>query len=267
MFRAEVERQRLKTPRFPTRRCEAESPADRPPSRPPSKHYPHEATIRPARWSSSTWTAPLVDSVPDLARSVDLMMAELGRRARGEAAVRNWVGNGVERLVKRALTGTLDGEPDAGRLRPGLPDLRRALCGAQRRALAALSRRASRGSTRWPHAASARLRHQQGGTLHGAAARGLGVAERFEIIISGDTCRRRSRARCRCCTRRSTSGSPRRCADGGRLRQRREGGPGRRLCGRLRQLRVQSRPRHPRGGAGCGHRLPRRAGWIASRAA
>jgi phosphoglycolate phosphatase len=25
--------------------------------------------------------------------------------------VRNWVGNGVERLVRRALTGTLDGEP------------------------------------------------------------------------------------------------------------------------------------------------------------
>ena len=54
----------------------------------------------------------LVDSVPDLAFCVDAMMAGLGRPARGEAAVRNWVGNGVERLVRRALTGTLDGEPD-----------------------------------------------------------------------------------------------------------------------------------------------------------
>lgn len=53
----------------------------------------------------------LVDSVPDLAFCVDAMMQELGRPPHGEAAVRNWVGNGVERLVRRALTGTLDGEP------------------------------------------------------------------------------------------------------------------------------------------------------------
>jgi len=30
----------------------------------------------------------------------------------GEAKVRNWVGNGVERLVRRSLIGRLDGEPD-----------------------------------------------------------------------------------------------------------------------------------------------------------
>lgn len=53
----------------------------------------------------------LVDSVPDLAYCVDELMARLGRPPHGEAAVRNWVGNGVERLVRRALTGTLDGEP------------------------------------------------------------------------------------------------------------------------------------------------------------
>jgi phosphoglycolate phosphatase len=53
----------------------------------------------------------LVDSVPDLAYCVDEMMARLGRPPHGEAAVRNWVGNGVERLVRRALVGALDGEP------------------------------------------------------------------------------------------------------------------------------------------------------------
>jgi phosphoglycolate phosphatase len=53
----------------------------------------------------------LVDSVPDLAFCVDAMMAKLGRPARGEAQVRNWVGNGVERLVRRALVGQLEGEP------------------------------------------------------------------------------------------------------------------------------------------------------------
>ncbi len=54
----------------------------------------------------------LVDSVPDLAYCVDAMMQRLGRPPHGEAAVRNWVGNGVERLVRRALIGQLDGEPD-----------------------------------------------------------------------------------------------------------------------------------------------------------
>lgn len=53
----------------------------------------------------------LVDSVPDLAYCVDQMMARLGRAGHGESKVRNWVGNGVERLVRRALTGQLDGEP------------------------------------------------------------------------------------------------------------------------------------------------------------
>lgn len=53
----------------------------------------------------------LVDSVPDLAYCVDELMVRLERPPHGEAAVRNWVGNGVERLVRRALTGTLDGEP------------------------------------------------------------------------------------------------------------------------------------------------------------
>ena len=53
----------------------------------------------------------LVDSVPDLAYCVDEMMRQLGRPAHGEDKVRNWVGNGVERLVRRALVGQLDGEP------------------------------------------------------------------------------------------------------------------------------------------------------------
>ncbi len=53
----------------------------------------------------------LVDSVPDLAFCVDEMMEAIGRGPRGEVRVRDWVGNGVERLVRRALTGSLDGEP------------------------------------------------------------------------------------------------------------------------------------------------------------
>ncbi len=54
----------------------------------------------------------MVDSVPDLAFCVDEMMQALGREPRGEERVRDWVGNGVERLVRRALVGQLNGEPD-----------------------------------------------------------------------------------------------------------------------------------------------------------
>ena len=54
----------------------------------------------------------LVDSVPDLAYCVDEMMKQLGMPVRGEAAVRNWVGNGVQRLAERALINAVDGTPD-----------------------------------------------------------------------------------------------------------------------------------------------------------
>lgn len=63
----------------------------------------------------------LIDSVPDLAFCVDAMMTELGLPVRGEAAVRNWVGNGVERLVQRALCNDLDGQPDAAQFERALP--------------------------------------------------------------------------------------------------------------------------------------------------
>lgn len=53
----------------------------------------------------------LVDSVPDLTFCVDEMMKQMGREPHGEARVRDWVGNGVERLVRRALVGRLEGEP------------------------------------------------------------------------------------------------------------------------------------------------------------
>ncbi|MCP4040434.1 MAG: phosphoglycolate phosphatase, partial [Gammaproteobacteria bacterium] len=54
----------------------------------------------------------MIDSVPDLAFSINAMMTELDLPQRGEEQVRNWVGNGVENLVRRALTGTMEGKPD-----------------------------------------------------------------------------------------------------------------------------------------------------------
>ena len=62
----------------------------------------------------------LVDSVPDIAWCIDRTMPRFGVPARGEALVREWIGNGVERLIDRALTGELKGAAD--------PTLRREAC-------------------------------------------------------------------------------------------------------------------------------------------
>jgi phosphoglycolate phosphatase len=63
----------------------------------------------------------LVDSVPDLTYCVDEMLGRLGLAPVGEAKVRQWVGNGVERLVGRALVGGMEGEPAADLLARALP--------------------------------------------------------------------------------------------------------------------------------------------------
>jgi phosphoglycolate phosphatase len=54
----------------------------------------------------------LVDSAPDLAYSINAMLEQLGLPLREEAEVRQWIGSGAERLVKRALIGALHGEPE-----------------------------------------------------------------------------------------------------------------------------------------------------------
>lgn len=55
----------------------------------------------------------LVDSVPDLTYCVDEMMKQLGKEPCGEKKVREWVGNGVPKLVERALTGELESAPNS----------------------------------------------------------------------------------------------------------------------------------------------------------
>lgn len=53
----------------------------------------------------------LVDSVPDLAYCLDEMMKALDLEPWGIEKARGWVGNGVDRLVMRALTDTLWEDP------------------------------------------------------------------------------------------------------------------------------------------------------------
>jgi phosphoglycolate phosphatase len=50
----------------------------------------------------------LVDSVPDLAAAVDKTLLQLGRPPAGIERVRDWIGNGVRVLVRRALANGMD---------------------------------------------------------------------------------------------------------------------------------------------------------------
>ena len=63
----------------------------------------------------------LVDTVPDLTYCLDHMLRELSLPEAGEPKVREWVGNGIDRLVKRGLTNDFDGEPDASLFEKALP--------------------------------------------------------------------------------------------------------------------------------------------------
>ncbi|RTE66781.1 phosphoglycolate phosphatase [Amphritea opalescens] len=55
----------------------------------------------------------LLDSVPDLTLAIDRMLAALDRPIVGETQVRNWVGNGAQMLVKRALAYSGAAEDDS----------------------------------------------------------------------------------------------------------------------------------------------------------
>jgi phosphoglycolate phosphatase len=129
----------------------------------------------------------MVDSVPDLAWCADTMLERLGMPKRGEAKVRQWVGNGVERLVKRALIDRLDGEPEEGLYAKALPLY-----------MALYKDNLSQRSCLYPGVKEGLDSLQGAGYKLGcitnkAAAftepllKALGIYDHFRIVISGDT--------------------------------------------------------------------------------
>lgn len=55
----------------------------------------------------------LLHTAPDLSEAASRMLAELGMPPVAAEIVQSYIGNGVTRLIKRVLTGTMEGEPDA----------------------------------------------------------------------------------------------------------------------------------------------------------
>ncbi len=129
----------------------------------------------------------LVDSVPDLAYCVDEMMKQLDMPTHGEAKVREWVGNGVERLTRRALIGQLDGEPDDALFEKAYPIF-----------LELYAENTSKRSCLYPGVIEGLDYLQGAGYKLGCVTnkaeqftvpllKDLGVYDRFGIVISGDT--------------------------------------------------------------------------------
>lgn len=81
----------------------------------------------------------LLDSVPDLTLAVDKAMRDLGRAGVSEAQVQEWVGNGADSLVARALSQSIEiaADLDAALKREAraLFDRHYAECGHQRSGL------------------------------------------------------------------------------------------------------------------------------------
>jgi len=129
----------------------------------------------------------LLDSAPDLAFSVNVMLARFGRAPCGEEDVRAWVGNGTARLLGRALTGRLDGDPGPALVAEALPVFMAAY------AENTLVRSALYPGARETLAALAEAGYALGCVTNKAGRftvpvlRGLGLLDTFGIVLSGDS--------------------------------------------------------------------------------
>lgn len=128
----------------------------------------------------------LIDTAPDIVASANAMLLELGMPSHDHEVITGWIGNGAARLVKRALTGEMDGEPDKA-----LYD-RAYLLFFQHYA-----QRVSRESVPYPGVAEALAKLRQQGfrlvcvtnkpeafTL--PLLRDVGLQHHFELVLSGD---------------------------------------------------------------------------------
>jgi phosphoglycolate phosphatase len=65
--------------------------------------------------------AHLLNTADDLALSANLMLRDLEMPEQSTETIRSYIGKGIQKLVKRTLTGDLDGEPDAALFAKALP--------------------------------------------------------------------------------------------------------------------------------------------------
>jgi phosphoglycolate phosphatase len=128
----------------------------------------------------------MLDTAPELTEAANRMLRDLCRPAVSQELLLTYVGNGISWLVKRVLTGDMQGEPDAGLFERALPIFERYYTGLLLQSkpfdgvLAGLDAM---------KAAGFRL-----GCITNKSARytdpllkGAGLAKYFDIVLSGDT--------------------------------------------------------------------------------
>ena len=129
----------------------------------------------------------LIDSVGDLAWCCNEMLKQLGRPQHSTEKVATWVGNGVERLVKRALTEDMEAEPDAVLFDQAMPIFNELYAG-----------NVSEYSRVYPGVIEGLQQLQQTSARLACVTnkaerftlpllKGLGLLQFFELVVSGDT--------------------------------------------------------------------------------
>lgn len=93
-----------------------------------SKVFPHAAvsaaqlrSLLPIRAVIIDLDGTLLDTAADLAAAANAMLRELGKAELPLATIQSYIGKGIQKLVKRSLTGSLDGEPDVALFAKAMP--------------------------------------------------------------------------------------------------------------------------------------------------
>ncbi len=129
----------------------------------------------------------LVDSVPDLSWCLDETLKQVGLPPRGEASAREWVGNGVIRIVERGIANDLNADHDPEIFEKAMPIFR-----------ALYAENTSTRSVLYPGVREGMDYLQTLGIKIGCITnkdaefthpilKDLGLWDDFEIVISGDT--------------------------------------------------------------------------------
>jgi phosphoglycolate phosphatase len=129
----------------------------------------------------------LVDSAPGLAAAVNDTLTALNLPPVDLVQIRLWIGNGMPRLLKRALTHDQTAEPEAALYARAWPLF-----------LAAYDRHLDAGSVLYPGAAAILARLAARGIALGCVTnklarfthpilRHLGIADYFRVVVGGDT--------------------------------------------------------------------------------
>lgn len=128
----------------------------------------------------------LLHSAPELAEAANRMLRDMGQPSASQELLMSYIGNGISWLVKRALTGDMHAEPDAALFEKALPLFDKHYTGLllQSRLYDGVS-----AGLDAMKAAGFRLGciTNKAGRYTEPLLKGVGLAEYFEIVVSGDS--------------------------------------------------------------------------------